>query len=88
MRSTLNISLPKPLKQFVEQQVASGAYSTASEYVREVLRKEQVEKTRAEIDAKLIEGLDSGPATKMTKQDWEWIRREGMKRIAAKRRSR
>jgi Arc/MetJ-type ribon-helix-helix transcriptional regulator len=31
---TMNISLPEPLKQFVDHQVAQGGYSTASEYVR------------------------------------------------------
>ncbi len=35
---TMNISLPDPMKQFVEDQVTAGAYSSASEYVRELVR--------------------------------------------------
>jgi len=85
MRSSLNISLPKPLKQFVEQQVASGAYSTASEYVREVLRKEQSNQWRREVDAKLIEALDSGPSIEMTEKDFEHIRKVARDRVARKR---
>ena len=41
MRTSMNISLPAPLKDWIEQQVAAGGYSTASEYVREVLRRQQ-----------------------------------------------
>jgi antitoxin ParD1/3/4 len=40
MRTSMNISLPGPLKEWIEEQVASGGYSTASEYVREVLRRQ------------------------------------------------
>jgi antitoxin ParD1/3/4 len=35
---TMNISLPDVLKDFVEEQVSSGKYSSASEYVRELVR--------------------------------------------------
>jgi antitoxin ParD1/3/4 len=39
--STMNISLPEPLKSFVDEQVASRGYGTSSEYVRELIRKDQ-----------------------------------------------
>ena len=39
--STMNISLPDSLKSFVDDQVTSRGYGTSSEYVRELLRKEQ-----------------------------------------------
>lgn len=35
---TLNISLPEPLKEFVDEQVNSGRHSNASDYVRELIR--------------------------------------------------
>jgi len=37
----MNISLPEPLKSFVDEQVASRGYGTSSEYVRELIRKDQ-----------------------------------------------
>jgi antitoxin ParD1/3/4 len=56
--STMNISLPEELKAFVDQQVAARAYGSASEYVRELLRRERdVEHLRG----LLLEGLESGP---------------------------
>jgi len=39
--STMNISLPDAMKTFVDEQVAQGGYSTSSEYMRELIRKEQ-----------------------------------------------
>ena len=39
--TTMNVSLPDGLKAFVEEQVSSRGYGTASEYVRELIRKDQ-----------------------------------------------
>jgi antitoxin ParD1/3/4 len=39
--STMNISLPEGLKSFVDQQVSTRGYGTSSEYVRELIRKDQ-----------------------------------------------
>jgi antitoxin ParD1/3/4 len=55
----MNISLPDSLRSFVEEQVASGAYSTSSEYVRELIRKEQ---DRTHLRALLLEGAASPPS--------------------------
>ena len=39
--TSLNISLPEPLKKYVEGQVASGDWGTPSEYVRELIRQDK-----------------------------------------------
>lgn len=39
--TTMNISLPDALKAFVDQQVSTRGYGTSSEYVRELIRKDQ-----------------------------------------------
>lgn len=39
--STMNISLPESLKSFVDEQVSQRGYGTSSEYVRELIRKDQ-----------------------------------------------
>jgi antitoxin ParD1/3/4 len=77
----MNISLPQSLKEWVEQQISERGYNTASEFVRDVLRREQA---RARIDARLIEAIESGPATPMTRKDWVAIRRKGLMRVAAR----
>src|SRR5687767_14419501 len=40
--------------------------------------------TQEEFEAEVQKGIDSGPATPMTREDWESIRREGLARLAAR----
>lgn len=77
MRTTMNISLPASLKRWIEKQVSARGYGTASEYVRDVLRREQ--DSQARIDTHLIEAIKSGDSTPMTRKDWRRIRSEGLK---------
>ncbi|MEI8197995.1 MAG: type II toxin-antitoxin system ParD family antitoxin [Phycisphaerae bacterium] len=78
--TTLNISLPDPMKEFVERQVNQGGYSSSSEYVRALIREEQKRLAQATLEAKLLEGLASGTPTELTKQDWEELRRDLIRR--------
>ena len=39
--ATMNISLPDPMKQWVEAQAGIGRYSNASDYVRDLIRRDQ-----------------------------------------------
>ena len=57
--STMNISLPDALKAFVDERVAGGDYGTSSEYVRELIRRDQ---ERQHLRQLLLEGAAS-PAT-------------------------
>ncbi|MFZ5594614.1 MAG: type II toxin-antitoxin system ParD family antitoxin [Pseudomonadota bacterium] len=79
----MNISLPDPLKQFVDGQVAQGRYSSASEYVRELIRADERRKTEEQLETKLLEGLNS-VESKLTPEDWSAIRREALAKIEAR----
>lgn len=57
--STMNISLPEGLKGFVDQQVRSRGYGSASAYVGELIRKDQ---DRQALRGSLLEGAASPPA--------------------------
>lgn len=78
--TSMNISLPESMKTFVEEQVVAGGYGTTSEYLRALIREDQKTKARARLATLLQEGIDSGPATPMTAEDWEEMRREFDKR--------
>lgn len=54
--STMNISLPETLKSFVDDQVGARGYSTSSEYVRELIRRER---DRQRLRGLLLEGAES-----------------------------
>ncbi|MCX7374405.1 MAG: type II toxin-antitoxin system ParD family antitoxin [Alphaproteobacteria bacterium] len=56
---TMNVSLTDGLKSFVEEQVAARGYSTSSEYVRELIRKDQ---ERERLRGLLLDGAASAPA--------------------------
>jgi antitoxin ParD1/3/4 len=73
--TTMNISLPDSMRAFIEQKIAQGGYSTASEYVRQLVREDQKRAAQERLEALLIDGLDSGPSHEMTKNDWEELRR-------------
>lgn len=57
--STMNISLPDTLKSFVDEQVSQRGYSTSSEYVRELIRKDQA---RLHLRGLLLAGAATTPA--------------------------
>ncbi|MEQ1805090.1 MAG: type II toxin-antitoxin system ParD family antitoxin [Burkholderiaceae bacterium] len=54
--STMNISLPESLKTFVDDQVASRGFGTSSEYLRELIRKDQ---DRLNLRGLLLAGANS-----------------------------
>ena len=81
---TMNISLPDQLKDFVDEQVGSGGYSSVSEYVRDLIRNDEKRKAQEKLEALLMEGIQSGEATEMTRRDWDEIRKEAVKKFEAR----
>lgn len=84
---SMNISLPDPLRQFVDSQISTGRYSSASEYVRELIRADEKRKAEEKLEAKLLEGLSSAE-TELTPADWRAIRREALANIEARKQPR
>ncbi len=70
--STMNISLPDSLKTFVDEQVSQRGYGTSSEYVRELIRKDQ---ERQHLRGLLLEGAASAPAAPADAAYFEGLRR-------------
>jgi antitoxin ParD1/3/4 len=63
---TMNISLPDPMKQYVEDQVTAGAYSSASEYVRELVRADQKRHAKEQLEQVLLSAINSGDPLEVT----------------------
>ncbi len=57
--NTMNVSLPGPLKSFVDEQVVGRGYGTCSAYIRELIRHDQ---DRQHLRSLLLEGGESAPA--------------------------
>ena len=61
--ATMNVSLPDQMKAWVEEQARGGRYGNASDYVRDLIRRdERRQRALAEMRAFVQEGIDSGPA--------------------------
>lgn len=56
--STMNISLPDTLKAYIDDQVADRGYGTSSEYIRDLVRKDQ---DRQALKSLLLDGARSNP---------------------------
>ncbi|AVO55404.1 type II toxin-antitoxin system ParD family antitoxin [Ectopseudomonas mendocina] len=69
--STMNISLPDTLKSFVDEQVNQRGYGTSSEYVRELIRKDQ---DRQHLRGLLLAGAASAPAVPADADYFESLR--------------
>ena len=62
--ATMNVSLPDPMKDWVDAQIAGGQYSSASDYVRDLIRKDQQqqEDKLAALQAAITLGIKSAQA--------------------------
>lgn len=69
--TSLNISLPQALKDFVEGQVEASGFSTPSEYIRALIRDDQKRHAEEKLEALLLEGLNSGEPVEITPEYWE-----------------
>ncbi len=71
--STMNISLPDSLKDFVDEQVNERGYGTSSEYVRELIRKDQ---DRLQLRRLLLVGAASAPTKPVDGAYFDNLRRK------------
>lgn len=64
--ATMNISVPDPMKDWVQAQIEEGKYASSSDYVRDLIRKDQEDKEDkdklAALQAAITLGIESGEA--------------------------
>ena len=84
--ATMTVSLPDPMKEWIEEQVKRGDYASTSDYVRDAVRKDRERRepnyplTREELRDMIAEGRASGVSDKTLEQVFE----EAMKQVDAK----
>jgi len=67
--ATMNVSLPKQMKEWVEQRSSNGQYANASDYIRDLIREDQARReATAELQALIDEGLESGISDRTPEQ--------------------
>lgn len=80
--TSLNISLPEPLREWVDGRVAEGGYSTASEFVRELIRDAQKKVADERLALALLEGDEHPPpGVEITPERWQRLRERASKHV-------
>jgi antitoxin ParD1/3/4 len=72
----VHISLSDEMKAFVEAQMVQEGYVSASEYLRALILEAQKRSAKQALEAKFREAHESGPATQMTRDDWDELERK------------
>ncbi len=86
--TTMNVSIPEALREYVDEQVVEGGFANVSDYVRALIRDDRARRAKALLESKLLEGLASGPAEEATEAYWKRLEAEVRARASKRRRSR
>ncbi len=70
--TTITVTLPEALTQYLQEQIASGHYNNTNDYIQTLIQQDQARKTY--LEPLILEGIASGDATPMKANDWDTIR--------------
>lgn len=68
-RHTMSFALPETMRAYIDSRVASGNYGNTSEFIRDLVRRNQEEQAKKRLRELIEEGLASGPEQRRTKAD-------------------
>ena len=68
-RQTMSFALPESMREYIDTRVASGSYGNTSEYIRDLVRRDQEEQAKRHLRRLIEEGLSSGAGRRRTKAD-------------------
>ena len=83
--TSMTVSLPSSQKAYVKERAVKTGCSTPSEYIRRLIYADQQEQEQAELERKLLDGLDS-PARELSDEDWMVVRETLRGRLQAEQR--
>ncbi len=71
MTTSMNISLPESLKDYVKQRVVQRHYSNPSDYIRALIREDKIHAAEEELERLLLQGLESGEPVQLDDKFWK-----------------
>jgi antitoxin ParD1/3/4 len=74
----MSFALPESMRDYVDARVRSGEYGNTSEYLRDLIRRDQQEQAGRRLRELIAEGLESGPATPLTKSRIAELRKHAL----------
>jgi len=79
--ATINISIPDSMKAEVEEVIATEGYGNTSEFFRDLVRDYLKKRQEQKLEALLLEAVENGNFTPLTKADFEEIKERGLTRL-------
>jgi antitoxin ParD1/3/4 len=76
----MSFALPDALRSYIELRVNSGQYGNTSEYLRELIRRDQEEQAKRRLRELIEEGLQSGLPRKLTPKVASELRQRALDR--------
>ena len=68
-RQTMSFALPESMREYIDTRVSAGNYGNTSEYIRDLVRRDQEEQAKKRLRDLVEEGLASGPGRRRTQAD-------------------
>jgi len=78
---TLHLNLPDDLKSLAESRARESGHSSLDAYLVSLIRADADQDISAELEAQLIEGIESGPPVEATPQYWADLKRRAQERL-------
>ncbi|MBS1822265.1 MAG: type II toxin-antitoxin system ParD family antitoxin [Acidobacteria bacterium] len=86
--TTLTVSMPESLKDFIDHEVETKGYGNVSEYIRGLLREAQAKDADARLEALLLEGLSGGRDIPVTGAFWKELKSDAGRILARHKKTR
>ena len=74
----MSFALPESMRDYIDARVRSGEYGNTSEYLRDLIRRDQQDQAARRLRELITDGLASGPATRLTKQRVTELRNQAL----------
>ena len=74
----MSFALPEALREYVDQRVRSGQYGNTSEYLRELIRRDQEEQAKKRLRELIEEGLSSGTGRALTRKRTAQLKKQAL----------
>ena len=78
----MSFALPESLRAYIDSRVESGQYGNTSEYLRDLIRRDQDDQAKKHLRDLIAEGLASGPARPMSRVVVAELRRQALGPLA------
>ena len=78
----MSFALPEAMRIYITERVQSGAYGNTSEYLRDLIRRDQEDQARQRFRELIEQGLRSGSGRALSTQDWAALREAALAKPA------